>query len=63
MTALWVGGAKINAAKFLNYQLRIIPGPVGHEIFLNECNEEGKAEFPEGLAETIHLSTAQRSIS
>ena len=27
-------------------KLRILSGPVGHEIFLNECDEEGKAEFP-----------------
>jgi len=29
-----------------NAKLRVIPGAVGHEIFLNECNEEGKAESP-----------------
>jgi predicted dienelactone hydrolase len=28
-------------------QLWVIPGPVGHEIFTNECDHEGKNEFPE----------------
>ncbi len=25
-----------------------IPGAVDHEIFTNECDEEGRNEFPEG---------------
>ena len=146
MTALWVGGAKINAEKFLNYQrgrrndpvvpayfkkrlpvdaspalnvhdkrvkaafamapgvmkgfgfdeaglkqlripvylivgagdttvpikenagfvakyapeatLKVIPGPVGHEIFLNECDEEGKAEFPEACRDDPSVDRA-----
>lgn len=34
-------------AKYVpNAQLYVIPGQVGHEIFMNICDEEGKAEFP-----------------
>ncbi len=29
-------------------QLWVIPGAVDHEIFTNECDEEGRNEFPEG---------------
>jgi hypothetical protein len=25
----------------------VIPGRVDHDIFVNECNEEGKNEFPQ----------------
>ena len=28
-------------------KLVVIPGPVGHEIFVNECDEEGRNELPE----------------
>ena len=36
------------AAKHIpNAELSVIPGPVDHEIFVNECDEEGKDEFPE----------------
>lgn len=36
------------AAKHVpNAKLDIIPGKVGHEIFTNTCDEEGKAEFPQ----------------
>jgi len=35
------------AAKHIpNVELSVIPGPVDHEIFVNECDEEGKDEFP-----------------
>ena len=37
------------AARYIpGAQLWVIPGPVGHEIFTNECDDEGRAEFPEG---------------
>ncbi|MEJ0016386.1 MAG: hypothetical protein WDN25_07420 [Acetobacteraceae bacterium] len=29
-------------------ELWVIPGPVDHEIFINECDDEGRNEFPEG---------------
>lgn len=37
------------AAKYIpNAQLWVIPGAVDHEIFTNECDDEGRNEFPEG---------------
>jgi predicted dienelactone hydrolase len=37
------------AARYIpDAQLWVIPGPVGHEIFINECDDEGRDEFPEG---------------
>jgi hypothetical protein len=36
------------AAKYIpDAELYVIPGPIDHEVFVNECNEEGKSEFPE----------------
>jgi predicted dienelactone hydrolase len=36
------------AAKYIpNAELADIPGEVDHEIFVNECDEEGRDEFPE----------------
>ena len=36
------------AAKYIpNAELSIIPGNVDHEIFVNECDDEGRDEFPE----------------
>ena len=36
------------AAKYIpNAELAIIPGNVDHEIFVNECDDEGRDEFPE----------------
>ncbi len=36
------------AAKYIpNAELVIIPGNVDHEIFVNECDQEGRDEFPE----------------
>jgi len=89
-TSLWIGGAKVNADKYLAFQkgwknnpsvptyitvsardtqappgdnaefaakhiphaeLSIIPGDVDHEIFVNECDHEGRDEFPEACIE------------
>jgi dienelactone hydrolase len=89
-TSLWIGGAKVNADKYLAFQkgwknnpsvptyitvsardtqappgdnaefaakhiphaeLSIIPGDVDHEIFINECDHEGRDEFPEACIE------------
>ena len=37
------------AARYIpGAQLWVIPGEVDHEIFTNECDEEGRSEFPEG---------------
>jgi predicted dienelactone hydrolase len=36
------------AAKYIPHaELSIIPGEVDHEIFVNECDQEGRDEFPE----------------
>jgi hypothetical protein len=36
------------AAKHIPHaELSIIPGDVDHEIFVNECDDEGRDEFPE----------------
>lgn len=39
--------AAFAAAHIPRAQLVILPGPVDHEIFVNECNEDGRNEFPE----------------
>src|SRR6185437_13172613 len=39
--------AEFAAAHAPNAKLVIIPGAVDHEIFVNECDAEGKDEFPE----------------
>jgi hypothetical protein len=40
------------AAKYIPHaQLYVIPGRVDHEIFVNECNEDGKDEFPEACVD------------
>ena len=41
---------KENAEFAANYiphaQLDVLPGPVGHEIFVNECDQTGRDNFP-----------------
>ena len=40
------------AAKYIpNAELAVIPGHVDHEIFVNECNDEGRNEFPEACVD------------
>jgi predicted dienelactone hydrolase len=40
------------AAKYIpNAELDVIPGRVDHEIFVNECNDEGRNEFPEACVD------------
>jgi predicted dienelactone hydrolase len=39
--------AEFAASHIPHAQLSIIPGLVDHEIFVNECNEDGRDEFPE----------------
>lgn len=58
------------AAKYIpNVEFAIIPGPVGHEIFVNECNAEGRDEFPEACIDgpgvdraAIHKSVGDAAI-
>ena len=51
-------------------QLWLIPGGAGHEIFTNECDEEGRMEFPEGCIDApgvdrhaIHAEIARRALA
>ena len=47
------------AAKHIpNAELSVIPGPVDHEIFVNECDEEGKDEFPEACIDAQGVDRA-----
>ena len=47
------------AAKYApNAELDIIPGPVDHEIFVNECDEEGRDEFPEACIDAPGVDRA-----
>ncbi len=40
------------AARFIPHaQLRVLPGLVDHEIFTNECDQEGRNEFPEACVD------------
>jgi predicted dienelactone hydrolase len=39
-------------------KLVIIPGPVDHEIFVNECDQEGKDEFPEACIDAPGVDRA-----
>jgi predicted dienelactone hydrolase len=41
-----------------NAKLEIIPGPVDHEIFVNECDEEGRDEFPEACIDAPGIDRA-----
>jgi len=50
--------AEFAAANIPGAQLAIIPGPVDHEIFVNECNEEGRDEFPEACIDAPGVDRA-----
>ena len=41
-----------------NAELVIIPGPVDHEIFVNECDDEGRDEFPEACIDAPGVDRA-----
>lgn len=51
-------------------KLVVIPGRVDHEIFVNECNQEGRDEFPEACIDAagvdraaVHKSVGEAAIS
>jgi predicted dienelactone hydrolase len=47
------------AAKHIPHaELRILPGLTDHEIFVNECNEEGRNEFPEACIDAAGVDRA-----
>ena len=43
--------------------LMVIPGLVDHEIFTNECDQEGRDEFPEGCIDAAKAWIVPRSIA
>jgi predicted dienelactone hydrolase len=48
------------AAKYIPHaQLTVIPGRVDHEIFVNECDQEGKDEFPEACIDALGVDRAK----
>ena len=47
-----------SAAHIAGAELVIIPGKVDHEIFTNECDQEGKDEFPEGCIDADGVDRA-----
>ncbi|GLS23531.1 dienelactone hydrolase [Labrys miyagiensis] len=48
------------AAKFIPHaQLDVIPGPVNHEIFDNECDQLGKDNYPEACADAPGVDRAK----
>ncbi len=59
------------AAKYIpDVELTIIPGNVDHEIFVNECDDEGRDEFPEACIDAagvdrhaIHQSVGDAALS
>jgi predicted dienelactone hydrolase len=42
-----------------NAELYVIPGKVDHEIFVNECNEIGRDEFPEACIDAPGIDRAE----
>jgi predicted dienelactone hydrolase len=50
--------AEFAAANIPNAQLAILPGAVDHEIFVNECNADGRDEFPEACIDAPSVDRA-----
>jgi predicted dienelactone hydrolase len=50
--------AKFAAKHIPDAKLVIIPGAVDHEIFVNECDDEGKDEFPEACKDAPGVDRA-----
>jgi predicted dienelactone hydrolase len=50
--------AEFAAKHIQGAKLVIIPGPVDHEIFVNECNQEGRDEFPEACIDAPGVDRA-----
>jgi predicted dienelactone hydrolase len=47
------------AAKYIPHaELDVIPGRVDHDIFVNECNEDGKNEFPQACVDAASIDRA-----
>jgi predicted dienelactone hydrolase len=50
--------AEFAAKNIPDAELAVIPGPVDHEIFVNECSEEGRDEFPEACIDAPGVDRA-----
>jgi predicted dienelactone hydrolase len=50
--------AEFAAQHIPNATLMVIPGLVDHEIFTNECDQEGRDEFPEGCIDAAGVDRA-----
>jgi predicted dienelactone hydrolase len=50
--------AEFAARHIPSAKLEIIPGAVDHEIFVNECDEEGRDEFPEACIDAPGVDRA-----
>lgn len=53
-----VDNAELAAPHIPGAQLTILPGPVQHYVFMNECDEEGKAEFLEACGDDPSVDRA-----
>jgi predicted dienelactone hydrolase len=48
------------AAQYIPHaQLDVLPGPVGHEIFTNECDQVGRDNYPEGCVDAPGVDRAK----
>jgi hypothetical protein len=50
--------AELAARHIPGAKLVIIPGLLDHEIFVNECNQEGRDEFPEACIDAPGVDRA-----
>ena len=65
-----VENAEFAAEHIPGAELVVIPGDVDHEIFVNECDDEGRDEFPEACIDApgvdrhaIHQSVGEAALS
>jgi predicted dienelactone hydrolase len=61
--------AEFAARHIAHAELDVLPGRVDHDIFVNECNEEGKNEFPQACIDapgidrhTIHARIGEAAV-
>jgi predicted dienelactone hydrolase len=61
--------ADFAARHIAHAELDVLPGRVDHDIFVNECNEEGKNEFPQACVDapdidrhTIHARIGEAAV-
>jgi predicted dienelactone hydrolase len=48
------------AAKYISHvQLDVMPGPVNHEIFTNECDQIGRDNYPETCADALGVNRTE----